>query len=161
VIRAQVYVPQSQAIGLLPGVKAVVRVPEMPGRTFMGTVTRIADALQPDTRTLLTEVDIPNPDGALTPGIYGSVDLYMPRKSPSLLVPAAAVIFNQDGVQVAVVADGVAHLRKIVIVRDFGQEVEASAGVIAGDQVILNPPVALVDGQKIEIVSSQDRGASP
>ena len=69
VIRTQVFVPQDQAFGLSPGVDAVVRVPEIPDRTFPGKVTRIADALQPGTRTLLTEVDIPNPDGALTPGI--------------------------------------------------------------------------------------------
>ena len=70
VIRTQVFVPQDQAFGLAPGVKAVVRVPEMPDRTFPGEVTRIADALQQGTRTLLVEIDVPNPDGALAPGIY-------------------------------------------------------------------------------------------
>src|SRR6478609_3804551 len=75
VIRTQVNVPQDQAFGLAPGVDAVVHVPEIPDRTFPGTVTRIADALQPGTRTLLTEVDIPNPDGALTPGIYCTIEL--------------------------------------------------------------------------------------
>ena len=63
VIRTQVYVPQDQAFDVTPGVDAVVRVPELPGRTFPGKVTRIADALQPGTRTLLTEIDIPDPDG--------------------------------------------------------------------------------------------------
>lgn len=161
IVRAQVYVPQSQAFGLSPGIKAVVRVPEIPDRSFTGTVTRIADALQPDTRTLLAEVDIPNPDGALAPGTYCSVDLHLPRRSPSLLVPAAAIIFNRDGVQVAVVTEGVARLRKIVIVRDFGKEVEISTGVAAGDQVILNPSVALADGQTIEISSRQQTDETP
>ena len=68
VIRIQVYVPQDEAFGVAPGVDAVVRVPEIPDRDFPGTVTRIADALQPGTRTLLTEIDVPNPDGALPPG---------------------------------------------------------------------------------------------
>jgi RND family efflux transporter MFP subunit len=68
VIRTQVYVPQDHAFDVAPGVDAVVRVPELPGRTFPGKVTRIADALDPGTRTLLTEIDIPNPDGALKPG---------------------------------------------------------------------------------------------
>ena len=77
-----------------PGVDAVVRVPEIPDRTFPGKVTRIADALQPGTRTLLTEIDIPNPDGALTPGTYCTIELHIPRKTPSLLVPADAIIFN-------------------------------------------------------------------
>src|SRR6516165_11358858 len=70
VIRVWVYVPQDAAFGVKPGVDAVLRVPAMPSLTFHGKVTRIADALQPGTRTLLTEVDVPNPDGALQPGVY-------------------------------------------------------------------------------------------
>jgi RND family efflux transporter MFP subunit len=156
VIRTQVFVPQDQAFGLTPGVEAVVRVPEIPGRTFPGKVTRIADALQPGTRTLQTEVDIPNPDGVLTPGIYCTVELYVPRKTPSLLVPADAIIFNRDGLQVAVVEDGVARIRKIAVGRDFGTNVEVVDGVKAGDQVILNPPVDLADARKV-----QPRSAPP
>ena len=95
-------------------------VPEIPDRTFPGKVTRIADALQPGTRTLLTEIDIPNPDGALTPGTYCTVELHIPRKAPSFIVPADAIIFNRDGVQVAVVEDGVAHIKKISVARDLG-----------------------------------------
>jgi RND family efflux transporter MFP subunit len=113
-------------------------------------VTRIADALQPGTRTLLTEVDIPNPDGALTPGTYGTIELHIPRKVPSLIVPADAVIFNRDGVHVAVVEDGVVHMRKITIARDLGKEVEVREGVKAGDKVVLNPSVELADGGKVE-----------
>ena len=66
-IRILLYVPQDQAFGVAPGVEAVVRVPEIPGREFPGKVTRIADALQRGTRTLLTEIDMPNPDDALPP----------------------------------------------------------------------------------------------
>lgn len=151
VIRAQVYVPQDEAFGLAPGVEAVIRVPEIPDRAFRGKVTRIADALQPGTRTLLTEVDIPNPDGLLTSGIYCTVELHVPRKVPSLLVPANAIIFNSDGMQVAVVKDGVVHIRRISVGRDLGTTVEASAGVAPGDQVILNPPVDLTEGSKVTI----------
>jgi RND family efflux transporter MFP subunit len=82
VIRIQVYVPQDQAFGLKPGVEAAVRVPEMPGVDFRGTVTRIANALQPGTRTLLTEIDVPNPDGLLTPGTYCRVELRIPHRGP-------------------------------------------------------------------------------
>jgi multidrug efflux pump subunit AcrA (membrane-fusion protein) len=103
VIRAQVYVPQDSAFGLGPGVDAVVRVPEIPDRAFPGKVARIADALQPGTRTLLTEVDIPNPDGTLTAGVYCTIELRIPRKTPSLLAPADAIIFNRNGLQVAVI----------------------------------------------------------
>jgi multidrug efflux pump subunit AcrA (membrane-fusion protein) len=84
-----------------PGIEANVCVPELPNREFSGKVTRIADALQPGTRTLLTEIDIPNPDGALASGIYCSVELRIPRESPSVSVPAEAIIFNRDGMQVA------------------------------------------------------------
>src|SRR5260370_8470556 len=95
VIRTQVYVPQDQAFGLSPGVDAVVRVPEIPDRTFPGKVTRIASALQPGTRTLLAEIDIPNPDPALTPAIYCTVELHVPRKPPSLLLPPEPVLSNR------------------------------------------------------------------
>src|ERR1700757_1923482 len=84
VIRVSVYVPQDAAFGVVPGIDAVVRVPELPDHEFRGTVTRIANALQPGTRTLLTEIDIANPDGALLPGIYCSVELRVPSKMPSL-----------------------------------------------------------------------------
>jgi RND family efflux transporter MFP subunit len=151
VIRIQLYVPQDQSFGLMPGAAAVVRVPEIPGRTFPGTVTRIADALQPGTRTLLTEIDVTNDDGALRPGIYCTVELKVPRRTRSLIVPSAAIIFNQAGLQVAVVEDGTAHLRKIEVVRDMGTEVEASDGVAAGEKVILNPKVGLTDGSRVRV----------
>jgi RND family efflux transporter MFP subunit len=150
VIRTQVYVPQDQAFGVRPGVDAVVRVPELPGRTFPGKVTRIADALQPGTRTLLTEIDIANPDGALKPGIYCTVELHVPRDTPSLLVPAEAIIFNRDGLQVAVIEGGTAHIRKISVARDLGTQVEVNDGIKQGDTVILNPRVDLVDGSRVQ-----------
>jgi RND family efflux transporter MFP subunit len=150
VIRTQVYVPQDQAFGVTPGVEAVVHVPELPDRTFPGKVTRIADALQPGTRTLLAEIDIPNPDGALTPGLYCTIELHVPRKTPSLVVPAEAIIFNRGGLQVAVMEDGVARIRKVSVARDLGTQVEVRDGIKPGDRVILNPPVELADGSKVQ-----------
>jgi multidrug efflux pump subunit AcrA (membrane-fusion protein) len=123
----------------------------MPGRDFPGTVARVADALQPGSRTLLTEIDVPNPDRALTPGVYCRVELRIPRKTPSLIVPSEAIIFNRDGLSVAVVEDGVARIRNITSVRDLGTSVEVSAGVKSGDRVILNPQVDLTDGRKVSI----------
>lgn len=156
-IRIQLYVPQDEAFGLSPGVAAVVRVPEIPGRSFPGTVTRIATALQPGTRTLLTEIDVPNPDHALTPGTYCTVELQIPRKTPSLIVPSEAIIFNREGLNVAVVENGIAHIRRITAVRDFGTSVEVSDGVKQGDRVILNPPVDLTDGHKVTIRDTPSR----
>jgi RND family efflux transporter MFP subunit len=150
VIRVWVYVPQDAAFGVAPGVDAVVRVPELPDREFRGKVTRIADALQSGTRTLLTEIDIPNPDGALPPGIYCSVELKVPRKTPSFIIPAEAVMFTRGGLQAAVVKDGKAEIRNVRVTRDLGAQVQVDAGVSAGERVILNPPVTLIDGAKVE-----------
>ncbi|HEY4857959.1 MAG TPA: efflux RND transporter periplasmic adaptor subunit, partial [Xanthobacteraceae bacterium] len=99
---------------------------------------------------LLTEIDIPNPDGALPPGIYCAVELHIPRKSPSVSVPADAMIFDRNGMQVALFSNGKAEFRKVRVKRDFGTRVEVDAGIKAGDQVILNPPVNLVDGGKVQ-----------
>ncbi len=151
VIRTQLYVPQDAAFGVAPGVDAVVHVPEIPNRSFPGKVTRIASALQPGSRTLLTEVDVPNPDGALSPGIYCTVELFIPRKTPSMIIPADAVVFDENGLHVAVVENGTVHLQKIVVARDFGKEVEVHDGVKPGDQVILNPMVNLAEGSKVAV----------
>jgi RND family efflux transporter MFP subunit len=155
-IRIQLHVPQDDAFGVVPGTQAIVRVPELAGRDFPGTVTRIADALQPGTRTLLTEIDVPNPDHALSPGLYCRVELKIPRKTPSLIVPSEAIIFNREGLSVAVVEDGVVHIRNITSVRDLGTSVEVSTGVSSGDRVVLNPQVDLADGRKVTL-----RAAAP
>ena len=160
VLRIQLYVPQDEAFGIAPGVKTIVRVPEMPGREFSGTVARIADALQPGTRTLLTEVDVPNPDHVLSPEVYCTVELKIPRKTPSLVVPSEAIIFNREGLNVAVVENGVARFHKVDVVRDFGTTVEVSNGVTDGDQVILNPPVDLTDGHKVNVRTAANAQAS-
>ena len=159
VIRTQVFVPQDEAYGITPGVDAVIRVPEIPDRTFAGKVTRIATALQPGSRTLLTEIDVPNPDGALSPGIYCTVELLIPQKTPSLTIPADAVIFNQDGLHVAVVENGKVHMHEIAIARDFGASVEVHEGVKAGDQVVRNPSVDLADGATVAIKAQSNEVA--
>jgi RND family efflux transporter MFP subunit len=153
VIRVWVYVPQDAAFGVTPGIDAVVRVPELPGREFPGKVTRIADAQQSGTRTLLTEIDLPNPDGALRSGVYCMVELKIPRNAPSLVVPAEALIFNRDGLQVAVVNNGKAEIRKVRVTRDLGTQVAVDSGVKPGDRVILNPPVNLVEGSKVQVAA--------
>jgi len=150
VIRVWVYVPQNSAFGVAPGVDAAVRVPELPDREFPGKVTRIADAQQSGTRTLLTEIDLPNPDGALRSGVYCMVELKIPRPTPSFIVPAEAIIFNRNGLQVAVVNDGKAEIRKVRVTRDLGTQVEVDTGVRRGEHVILMPPVNLVNGSKVQ-----------
>jgi RND family efflux transporter MFP subunit len=149
VIRVQVNVPQDAVFGLAPGVAADIRVPELPNHVFHGTVTRLANALAPGTRTLLTEIDIPNPDGILSPGLYCTVELHIPRKAPALVVPAEAVVAGANGLHVAVVRDGMVHMQQVTVARDFGTQVEVRDGVKAGDSVILNPMVNLAEGSKV------------
>lgn len=151
VIRTQVFVPQDEAFGVAPGVDADIRVPEIPGRTFAGKVTRTATALQPGSRTLLTEIDVPNPDGLLSPGIYCTVELSVPRRTPSMMIPSDALVFDQNGLHVVVVRSGRVHFQQVSISRDFGTTVEVRDGVQPGDQVVLNPAVNLVEGSKVTV----------
>jgi RND family efflux transporter MFP subunit len=153
VIRVQTYVPQDQAFGLQKGGGAIVRVPEMPGVEFRGTVARIASALQPGTRTLQTEIDVPNREGLLSPGTYCEVELQIPSKTESLIVPAEAIIFSRNGLSVAVVENGTVHLRALTVVRDHGTSLEVSGEVKDGDQVILNPPDGISEGRVVNAQS--------
>jgi multidrug efflux pump subunit AcrA (membrane-fusion protein) len=94
---------------------------------------------------------VPNPDGALTPGTYCTVELRVPRRTPSFIVPADAVIFNQYGLHVAAVQNGAVHMQEITIARDLGREVEVLKGVENGEEVILNPRADLEDGSKVQV----------
>jgi hypothetical protein len=87
----------------------------------------------------------------LSPGIYCAVELKIPRRTPSLIVPAGAIVFDRDGLHVLVVENGIAHNRKITEIRDLGTEVEVSDGVRQGDKVVLTPPVDLEDGSKVQV----------
>jgi multidrug efflux pump subunit AcrA (membrane-fusion protein) len=90
-------------------------------------------------------------------GIYCTVELHIPRKTPSLLVPADAIFFNRNGMQVAVANNGKVEIRKVKVKRDLGTRVEVDSGIKAGDQVILNPPVTLVDGSKVQAMPEAPR----
>ncbi len=158
VIRVQVTVPQDAAFGVVPGVEALVRIPELPDQPFPGKVTRIANALAPGTRTLLAEIDVPNPTGVLSPGLYCTVELHIPRKTPSMLVPAEAVVADRNGLHVAVVRNGAVHMQKVTVARDLGTEVEVHDGVAPGDTVILNPMVNLADGSKVRADTTVAQG---
>jgi hypothetical protein len=92
---------------------------------------------------------VPNPDGTLTAGVYCTIEFHIPRKTPSLLVPADAIIFNREGLQIAVIEDGTAHIRKVSVTRDLGTQVEVNDGVKQGDRVVVNPPVTITEGSKV------------
>ena len=155
VLRVQVYVPQDAALGVKDGVAAAVNVPEIPGRTFVGHVARTADALQAGTRTLLVEVDVDNPDGVLTAGVYCTVQFQVPRANPVIEIPAEALIFNKDGTQVAVYDDGKARIRKVALSEDDGDHVDIATGLQPTDKVIVSLPVDLTDGAPVAIREAQ------
>jgi RND family efflux transporter MFP subunit len=157
VLRVQVYVPQDAFFGLEDGEQAEVTVPELPDRVFHGTVARNASALQPDTRTVLAEVDVNNADGTLTAGLYAIVHLNVPRSHPVVLVPTQAVIFEQEGLSAAVYENGAARLRHLDLLADDGAHVEVRAGLQPGDQLILNPPIGVTDGMRVTTTSRIER----
>jgi RND family efflux transporter MFP subunit len=149
-LRVQVFVPQTAYFGVRQGDHATVTVPEIVNRTFDGTVARNARALATGTRTLLTEVDVDNKSGELAAGLYSVIRLQLRRLNPVVRVPSQAVIFDKDGLSVAVVEDGKAQFRKLELDADNGADVEVRAGLLPGDRVILSPPVNLTNGMQVE-----------
>ena len=128
-------------------------VSNLPCRQFAGKVARTANALDPTSRTLLVEVEVPNPSGALPPGMYAKVDLNSARQNPPLLIPGDALIVRADNTQVAVIRpDQTLHLQKIVVGRDFGTQLEVLSGLRAGETIIANPGDAAREGVKVEPV---------
>ena len=149
-LRTYVNVPQVSVNSVRVGQAATLTVSHFPGRSFRGTVTRTAKALDPASRTMLVEVDVPNADGALFPGTYADVDLSGSRANPPLVVPAAAIIFRTDGAEVAVVQpDRTVHLQKITVGRDYGDRVEILQGVAEGTVIVAAPGDTAREGAKI------------
>jgi RND family efflux transporter MFP subunit len=157
VLRIQIYVPQAAVFGLKDGATAEVRLPEMPGRVFHGTVARNANSLQAGTRTRLTEVDVENSDGTLFPGLYCTVRLFIQLLQPVISIPSQAVIFNKDGLSAAVYEDGRVKIRHLDVLADNGAEVEVRAGLNPGDEVILNPPVNIAEGMRVSTAADQNQ----
>ena len=151
VIRVTVQVPQNAATGVRNGLPAKIAISQMPGTFFRGTITRSSVALLTSARTLDTEVDIPNPDGRLRPGLFAYVTIDIPRDHANVVVPAEALIFNQHGLQVATVTDDKVALRSVVVDRDLGTTVELKEGLEGGEQVVLSPPALLESGQKVKV----------
>ena len=150
VLRVQVFVPQAFSFGLKDGDPATVTVSELPGQAFHGKVARNAQALSAGTRTLLTEVDVDNYDGKLAAGLYSVIHLQVRRSSPVITIPSEAVIFNQDGLKIAVVSAGKVELREIDLDLDNGASVDVRAGLKAGDHVILSPPANVANGMRVQ-----------
>ncbi len=152
-LRTYLNVPQSSADDVHVGQQATLATPELPERKFTGAVTRTANALDPSSRTLLVEVQVPNPEGKLLPGMYVEVDLHLPRKDPPLLLPSNTLSVRPEGTMVAVIGpQNAVHFQRVVVGRDYGSEIEILSGLSAGQQVIANPNDAVQEGAKVHPV---------
>jgi RND family efflux transporter MFP subunit len=156
-LRAYINAPQSLAGSIQAGQSAEVRVAELGGQTFPGHVARTAQALDPTSRTLLVEVEVPNPQGRLLPGTYAQVRLTLRRMQPAVIVPGDTVVIRSRGAEVAVVENGRVHYRKLTVGRDYGDRMEALAGVREGELLVINPGDVAQEGAVVE-VREQARG---
>jgi membrane fusion protein (multidrug efflux system) len=156
VLRVYVNVPQPFVNDMDVGQPAQISTRSIPGRLFTATVARSAGSLDPNTRTMLTEVDIPNPDGLLKPGMYVQVSLTAKRVGTRWRVPASAVVFDAKGTQLAIVgADHKVELRPVLLGRDFGSEIEIASGIAGDETIVTTPSAALTDGALVETVEAK------
>jgi RND family efflux transporter MFP subunit len=160
-LRVFVSVPQSYGPSIRIGMKACLTLAEITGRTFCGQVARTANAIDPSTRTLLTEVDVPNPSGTLLPGAYAQVSFDAKLSGQRLTLPINALLFRPEGTIAAVVRpDNTLDLKKLIIGRDLGTTVEVMQGITETDNVVVNPPDALEQGQKVTITTENPDGTT-
>jgi RND family efflux transporter MFP subunit len=156
-LRIYINVPESMAHQVAVGDKADLKFNEFPDRTFPGKVVRTAGAIDPTSRTLLTEVEVPNENGQLFPGAYMQVRLSAGGSKQSLLLPANTLLFRPEGTMVGVVgADHKVKLKKVKIGKDLGTHLEIVQGLLPDDQVIVNPSSNLANGQTVKVRGSQN-----
>jgi RND family efflux transporter MFP subunit len=156
-LRIYINVPENMASDVSVGASAELRFNEFPGREFSGKVVRTAGAIDPNSRTLLTEVDVPNESGELYPGAYTQVRLVTGTSNRSVLVPANTLLFRSEGAAVGVVnQNNVVELKKIKIGRDLGNQLEVTQGLNLNDRIIVNPSDSLAAGQKVKVRPTQE-----
>ena len=161
-LRVYTSVPQAYAPFIEVGAKTAITLQEFPGQRFFGTVARTAESIDPATRTLLTEVDVPNKDGRLLPGSLGEVHFAVGTGVNKVTVPVNAMLFRAEGPQVAVVGpDSKVKLRPINIGRDYGATLEVLGGVSPTDKIVINPPDSLEGGQQVNVVQPPANQQSP
>jgi RND family efflux transporter MFP subunit len=158
-MRVYVNVPEVYSQAIAPGVRASMEIASLPNRQFTGAVARTSNAIGMNSRTLLTEVDVPNPKGELFPGAYAQVHFHLSLKVVPLLVPGNTILFQAQGPQVGVVdSQNHVELREVTLGRDFGNRVEIVNGISQADAVIANPPDYLVDGMSVAVQTTQGSG---
>lgn len=156
-LRVQVNVPQAYLRDVAVGAPVAISVAEFPGRSFTGKVLRTSGAFDAATRTMLTEIEVPNRSGELFPGIHVDVQLTLAQASPPMVVPASAVIIRSEGLQVAEVdSSNAIRLQKVQLGRDLGRSVEVLTGLNDGARIVTNPTDTLTDGMPVRVA-----GATP
>jgi multidrug efflux system membrane fusion protein len=160
-VRVFTNVPQAYSPAIKNGMQAYVTLQEIPEQKFRGTVARTANSIDPATRTLLTEVDVPNKDGRLLRGSFGEVHFSPKINTAKVTVPVNAMLFRQEGARLAIVgADNKVQLRPITIGRDYGATLEVLGGVSLEDRIIVNPADSLEDGQTVNVAPDRQEGHS-
>ena len=163
-IRVYVNVPESAAPSIHAGLPAHLDLTQFPGRKFLGKVVRTAEAIDPVSRTLLTEVDVPNKTGELLPGGYAQVHLDVQITGDRLQVPVNALLFRSEGLRAVVVdSDHKLHLQALTIGRDYGVSLEVLQGLRGADWIVLNPADSLEEGQHVNVKEPAPKatGAAP
>ncbi len=148
-LRIYVSVPETYSPAMRVGSTATVTLDEFPGEKFEGHLVRTSNAIDQTSRTLLVEVDVPNKDGKLLPGSYAHVQFDLPTAGKAVTLPANALLFRKEGLQVGVVRDGKVDLVPVKIGHDFGDTVEVVSGLKATDSVVANPADSLVSGTSV------------
>jgi len=152
-LRIYVSVPQELAQLVNIGVEGDLTLPEFPGRTFVAHVTNTAGAVDPISRSFLTELQIPNETGELLPGAYANVSLRLDGDRGLVTIPSNAWLFQREGATVGVVhPDGKVEIRKVTIHRNLGDKLEISQGLSDSDQVIVNPSDGLANGMNVSVI---------
>jgi RND family efflux transporter MFP subunit len=151
-IRVFVNVPESSAASIHPGLGAYIELTQYPGQKFQGKVARTSESIDLSTRTLNTEVDVPNGSGLLLPGGFAQVHLEVKATGQRLQVPVNALLFRSEGLRAVVIdSNQKVRLRPLVIGRDFGTTLEVLNGLSTEDWIVLNPPDSLEEGQEVHV----------
>jgi RND family efflux transporter MFP subunit len=162
IMRVYVNVPQVDSPDCTPGTPADLTLEQFPGRRFHGKVVRTARAIDPSSRTLLVEVDVPNPGGVLVPGDYTEVHFHVKVVKRTLILPVSTLLFRQEGLRVVIVVDGdKAKLVPITIGQNDGRVVQVIEGLEPNDLVMQNPPDSIIDGETVRVVQPNQEGGIP
>jgi RND family efflux transporter MFP subunit len=162
VLRLYVAVPQMFSASVKTGDAADIRLAEMPGKVFEGKVVRMATAIDPVSRTMQVEINLPNDKQVLMPGSYVTVTLKIKGSSSALTltVPNNALLFRPEGVFVASVADDKIKLKRVKLGRDLGQSIQIIEGINDQDRVVINPPDAVLDGAPV-VATAYEKPPAP